>query len=103
MINKTLAKKSQLLVVLDYPNIELHNNASELGVRQQVRYRDVSLQTKNEAGTKIKDALLTVVETAKKLKVSIWEYLLDRIDNKFKLTSLADLIRQKNKFSSFSN
>lgn len=101
-INKTLAKKSQLLVVLDYPNIELHNNASELGVRQQVRYRDVSLQTKNEAGTKIKDALLTVVETAKKLKVSIWEYLLDRIDNKFKLTSLAELIRQKNKSPSFS-
>lgn len=101
-INKTLAKKCQLLVVLDYPDIELHNNASELGVRQQVRYRDVSLQTKNEAGTKIKDALLTVVETAKKLKVSIWEYLLDRIDNKFKLTSLADLIRQKNKSPSFS-
>ena len=81
----------------------MFDNKLDIEMRCTELSRSVSLQTKNEAGTKIKDALITVVETAKKLKVSIWEYLLDRIDNKFKLTSLADLIRQKNKFSSFSN
>lgn len=94
-ISKTFAKKSQLLLVLDYPNIQLHNNASELAVRQQIRYRDVSLQTRNEQGPKVKDALLTLVENAKKLNVSIWDYLLDRVNNKFQLTSIAELIRQK--------
>lgn len=94
-INKTFANKAKLLLVLDFPYIPLHNNESELGAKQQVRYRDVSLQTKNEQGTKAKDALLTVVETAKKLKVSIWDYLLDRVSKKFELKSLADTIREK--------
>lgn len=101
-ISKTLAKKSQLLLVLDYPDIPLHNNVSELGVRQQVRYRDISLQTKNEQGTKVKDAMLTLVETAKKLKVSIWDYLLDRINETFELTSLAEIIKQKANSINFS-
>lgn len=95
-ISKTLAKKSQLLVVLKYPDTPLHNNASELAVRQQVKYRDVSLQTKNKEGTEIKDALLTLVETSKKLNVSIWDYLLDRVNKSFKLISLAEIIKNRN-------
>ena len=95
-IKKSLSKKNQLLVVLEYPETPLHNNASELAVRQQVRLRDVSLQTKTEEGTKIKDALLTLVETAKKLNVSIWHYLLDRISKSLEFESLASIIRKLN-------
>ena len=42
-ICKTQAKKASLLLVLKYPELPLHNNASELGVRQRVRKRDVIL------------------------------------------------------------
>ena len=39
----TLAKKEPLLMVLSHPEILLHNNPAELGARQRVRKRDVSL------------------------------------------------------------
>jgi len=93
-IEKTQQKKSQLLLVLDYPDIELHNNSAELGARAQARKRDVSLQTKNQAGTEAKDAFMTVVQTAKKLGVNILDYMKDRFSQAYAMTSLADLIRQ---------
>jgi hypothetical protein len=39
---RTFAKREQLLVVLSHPDIPLHNNPAELGVRFRVRKRDVS-------------------------------------------------------------
>ena len=44
-IEKTNEKKFELLTVLKYPEIPLHNNDAELGARAQVRKRDVSLHT----------------------------------------------------------
>jgi hypothetical protein len=40
--------------VLRYPELPLHNNAAELAARSQARNRDVSLQTKSEAGTSVR-------------------------------------------------
>ncbi len=65
-IAKTLAKKTELLQVLENPTLPLHNNASELGARVQARVRDVSFQTRSEEGTLIKDTFLTINQTAKK-------------------------------------
>ena len=64
-IEKTKVKKDSLLLVLKYPDIPLHNNASELGARTQVLYRDISLNTINKKGTEAKDTFMTIVETAK--------------------------------------
>lgn len=94
-IDKTKAKKEELLMVLKYPEIPLHNNESELGARAQVRRRDVSLQTKTEEGTKASDTFLTIVQTAKKLGVNAYDYILDRVSNKFELPSLAEIIKRK--------
>lgn len=91
-IQKTLAKKEYLLLVLKHPHIPLHNNASELGARRQAQYRDVSLQTKTQAGTEFKDSAMTVEQTAKKLDVSFFHYLKDRFQKIFVLPSLASLI-----------
>src|SRR4029079_6260484 len=41
-IEKTKEKKPSLLLCLKYPEIPLHNNASELGTRDQARRRDAS-------------------------------------------------------------
>ena len=41
-IAKTKAKKWFLLIVLEHPEIPLHNNPAELGARKRVRQRDVS-------------------------------------------------------------
>ena len=94
-IEKTKAKKPGLLLVLKHPEIELHNNPAELEARALVRKRDVSLHTISEAGTKSQDTFLTIVQTAKKLGVSAYDFIYDRISKKFELPSLSELIRQK--------
>ena len=65
-IAKTRAKKQSLLLVLEYPELPLHNNASELGVRRRVRKRDVSFGPRTEAGKRAWDTFMTLAETTRK-------------------------------------
>jgi hypothetical protein len=81
--------------VLKYPQIPLHNNASELGARKQARYRDISLHTQNLKGTQSKDTFMTITETAKKLCVNTFNYIYDRICGICEMPSLAELIALK--------
>ena len=94
-IAKTRAKRDALLLVLDHPELPLHNNASELAARVQARERDVSLHTMSKAGTETKDTFMTISQTAKKLSVKTYEYIRDRVSGELKLPSLAQLIREK--------
>ena len=89
------AKKEELLLVLKFPFIPLHNNQAELGARVQACNRDIHLHTMSEAGTKTKDTLATLSETARKLSVNLYEYLLDRITKRYNMPSLADIIKQR--------
>ena len=73
-IAKTEAKRDQLLTVLFYPEVPLHNNESELGARVSARRRDVSLHTRSQAGTRAMDTFTTIVQTAKKLCVNVYAY-----------------------------
>lgn len=91
-IAKTKAKKDSLLLVLQYPELPLHNNASELGVRQRVRKRDVSFGPRSEDGVRAWDTFATLAETAKKLGVSFYHYLNDRISGTYQIQPLADLV-----------
>jgi hypothetical protein len=95
LITRTKERKSELLLTLKYPDLPLHNNAAELGAREQVRKRDVSLHTMTEDGTKANDTFSTIVQTAKKLEVNAFEYLNDRVSKIFKMPSLAELIVKK--------
>ncbi len=90
----TLAKKDALLMVLSSPDILLHNNPAELAVRQRVRKRDVSLQARTGEGIAAWDTFQTLVATAKKLEVNIYEYLRDRIAQTNTFPSLAQLIEE---------
>ena len=94
-IAKTKTKKKELLLALKYPEIPLHNNEAELGARAQVRRRDASLQTITKEGTKANDTFLTIVQTAKKLKVSAYDFIFDRVSKKFELPSLSEIIAKK--------
>jgi hypothetical protein len=91
----TLAKKEPLLMVLSHPEILLHNNPAELGARQRVRKRDVSLQARTKQGIGAWDTFQTLVSTAKKLEVNIYHYLHDRIAQTNRLPSLAQLIEER--------
>jgi hypothetical protein len=96
-IAKTKAKKDSLLLVLQYPELPLHNNASELGVRQRVRKRDVSFGPRTDDGKRAWDTFATLAETAKKLGVSFYRYLHDRISADNQIPLLADLVKKRAK------
>jgi hypothetical protein len=91
----TFAKKENLLLPLSFPFLPLHNNDAEGGAQHQARLRDIHLQTKNEKGTNAKDTFATLIKTARKLKVNVFEYVKDRISEIFLMPSLADLILKK--------
>jgi regulator of replication initiation timing len=92
---KTLAHKERLLLVLDQPEVPLHNNPAELGARQRVRKRDVSFGPRSESGRVAWDTFMTVAETAKKLGVSFYQYVWDRVSQTNEMPSLADIIRSR--------
>jgi hypothetical protein len=92
---RTRAKKEALLMVLSHPEILLHNNPAELGARQRVRKRDVSLQARTPEGIEAWDTFQTLVATAKKLGVNLFLYVHDRITQTNVLPSLASLIGER--------
>ena len=91
-IAKTQAKKESLLWVLKYPELPLHNNAAELGVRQRVRKRDVSFGPRTQAGVRAWDTFATLAATSKKLGVSFYQYIHDRISGANLIPPMADLV-----------
>lgn len=92
-IARTRSKREQLLTVLSVPAVPLHNNASELGARVSARRRDVSLHSRSERGVRAMDISTTLVQTTKKLGISSYAYLRDRIAKTSELPSIADSIR----------
>ncbi len=73
----------------------MHNNPAELGARQRVRKRDVSLQARCTDGSQAWDTFQTLVATAKKLGVNLFSYVYDRITLANCLPSLASLIGER--------
>jgi hypothetical protein len=93
-IRLTREKKRELLRVLEHPEVPLHNNAAELGVRRRVRKRDVSFGPRTEAGRQAWDTFQTLSATAAKLGVSFYHYLRDRIGETYRMPSLAETIEE---------
>lgn len=91
----TRDKKEALLLSLRFPFLPLHNNDSEGGAQHQARLRDIHLQTRNDKGTKAKDTFATIVKTARKLQVNVYNYFYDRISQNLSMPSLAHLILEK--------
>jgi len=94
-LERTRANKEKLLRVLDFPDLPLHNNAAELAARRVVRKRDISLHTMTKWGTELRDAFLSIIETAQKLGISAYQYINDRITQQNKMNALAEIINGK--------
>jgi hypothetical protein len=88
----TLDKKPELLLVLEHPELPLHNNPAELGARQRVRKRDVSFGPRSPAGSSAWDTFMTLAATTRKLGVDFGAYLRDRFIKAGQIPPLADLI-----------
>lgn len=94
-IAKTRAKKTALLLVLDHPEIPLHNNPAELGARQRVRKRDVSFGPRTAEGAKAWDTFMSLADTTRKLGVSFYHFIHDRVTGANQLPALADIIDER--------
>jgi hypothetical protein len=94
-LRKIHGKQSELLLVLDHPEIPLHNNLSENDIRQYVKKRKISAGTRSDAGRRCRDTFLSLKTTCRKLGVTFWRYLQDRIQGLHDIAPLADLIRRK--------
>ncbi len=95
VLRKIHGKKSELLLVLDHPEIPLHNNLSENDIRQYVKKRKISAGTRSDAGRRCRDTFLSLKTTCRKLGITFWRYLQDRIQGLHEIPPLADLIRRK--------
>lgn len=91
----TREKKAGLLLVLQHPELPLHNNPAELAARRRVRKRDVSFGPHSRAGIAAWDTMMTLAATTQQLGVSFLAYLHDRFHQAERIPPLADLIRAK--------
>jgi hypothetical protein len=87
--------KSELLLVLDRPDIPLHNNGAENAIREYVKKRKISGSTRSESGRQCRDTFTSLKKTCRKLGISFWQYLKDRIEKIGLIPDLSDLIRQQ--------
>lgn len=95
-LNQTLKRihknKSELLLVLERPEIPLHNNMSENDIREYVKKRKISGSTRSDLGRKCRDTFTSLKKTCRKLGISFWQFLEDRIKGKKEIPFLPDLI-----------
>jgi len=85
--------KTELLLVLDRPDVPLHNNLSEGDIREYVKKRKISGGTRSDAGRRCRDTFTSLKKTCRKLGLSFWDYLYDRVSKARKITPLPELIR----------
>jgi len=91
-IAKTKKKKDELLLVLDYPNVPLHNNLAEIAVREGVIKRKISYGTRSELGRLAWENMLSIQDTCRKLGISFYRYLYDIFSDSYSMPRLCDLI-----------
>ena len=87
------AKKEQLLLVLEHPDVPLHNNLAENDIRDYVKKRKISAGTRSDLGRRCRDTFLSLKKTCRKLGVSFWDYLKDRVAQLHEIPPLPELIR----------
>ncbi len=94
-LKRIFKNKSELLLVLERPDIPLHNNLSESDIREYVKKRKISGSTRSPSGRICRDTFTSIKKTCRKLGVSFWAYLIDRIENREQIPLLPDLMKMK--------
>lgn len=95
VLNQFRAHKAELLRVLDFPQVPLHNNEAESDIREFVTRRKLSGGTRSEAGRQARDTFVGLKKTCRKLGVSFWHFLISRLRGDGQIPPLADLIRAR--------
>lgn len=94
-LERMAKNKRELLLVLERPDLPLQNNLSESDIREYVKRRKVSGGTRNEDGRRGRDTFASLKKTCRKLGVSFWKFLTDRITGAGLVPALPGLIEQR--------
>lgn len=94
-LKKLSSNKEELLLVLKRPEIPLHNNGSENDIREYVTRRKISGSTRSEMGRMCRDTFASLKKTCRKLEISFWDFLNDRISKTNAIENLAVIVKQK--------
>jgi hypothetical protein len=95
VLSRLYRRKKELLLVLERPDLPLHNNASEQDIREFVRKRKISGSTRSNEGRRCRDTFASLKKTCRKLGISFWKYLSDRVSDYKVIPPLGELIAQK--------
>lgn len=88
-------KKEELLIVLKFPEIPLHNNPAELALREGVVKRKISNGTRSEDGKAAWENMISIMDTCRKHGISLYDYIKDIFSGKMEMTRLSTLIARK--------
>ncbi len=95
VLKNLLKKKDELMLVIDRPNTSLENNPSERDIREFAKRRKINGPTKNDAGRKARDTFASLKKTCRKLGISFWKFVNDRVSKENEIPSLSEIITQK--------
>ena len=97
LLKRLHAKKADLLMVLERPDVPLHTNGSEQDIRSHVTRRKVSGGTRSDLGRDCRDAFLGLMKTCAKQSISFWDYLGCRlgVPGAAEVPLLPDLLRSQ--------
>ena len=87
--------KAGLLLVLERPEIPLHNNLSERDIREYVKKRKISGSTRSELGRRCRDTFTSLKKTCRKLGISFWNFILDRLSGRNAIPRLPEVVRSR--------
>ncbi|WP_343032237.1 IS66 family transposase [Allochromatium palmeri] len=98
-LNQTLKRlkthQRELLLVLLRPDIPLHTNASENDIRGYVKWRKISGGTRSDLGRRCRDTFASLKKTCRKLGISFWDYLNDRIGHIGDIPPFPQIVRER--------
>jgi hypothetical protein len=92
-LKRMVRNKAELFQVLDDPALPLHNNLSESDIREYVRRRKISGSTRSDEGRRCRDTFASLKKTCRKLGISFWQYLRDRLSRANRIPPLSDCVR----------
>ena len=95
VLGKLHRAREELLLILEYPWLPLHNNLSERQIREYVKRRKISGGTRSTLGRQCRDTFASLKKTCRLHGVSFSRYLKDRISGAGIIPRLSDMVWEK--------
>jgi hypothetical protein len=95
LLRRIHLNKSELLLVLERPDVPLHTNGSERDIRDHVKKKKISGGTRSELGRQCRDTFSSLKKTCRKVGISFWDYLTDRVSCTDQIPLLSHIIEQR--------